>query len=339
MKAVRFHDYGTPDVLKYEDVPRPILEKGDALIKVIHCGTNRFDTRIRFGSFKTYVPHILGTDVVGEVVELASESRDLKVGDRVVAYHIMNDENCLHCLSGRQNICNHSHMLGAYLDGGYAEFMKIRASNLLKIDELHSEIAACLPMNFGVAWNGLVSKANMNGTEIVLVWGASSGVGSAAIKIAKLLGATVISTASSPEKLDHAKKLGSDYVINHRTEDVSAMVMSLTNNRGADIAFDHIGQGTWSKSIDSLSKGGTLVVLGVTGGSKAEAEVGKVYHKELTIRGVYGCSKGDLKKVISLSQEGKISPVIDKELPLERAREAHEIIESGNKFGKILLKP
>jgi NADPH:quinone reductase-like Zn-dependent oxidoreductase len=336
---VRFHEYGPPQVLKYEEIEKPTLQSGDALIRVMYCGTNRFDTRIRAGAFKSYLPHILGTDVAGEVAEVATGVTAVKPGDRVIVFHIMNDDECVNCLSGRQNICEHSHMLGAFLDGGYSEYMKIRASNLIKIDELDFKIAACIPMNFGVAWNGLVSKANISEDDTVLIWGASSGVGSAAIIVAKLFGAKVITTANSAEKINSAKNLGADLVINYISEDVPSAVMSFTNNKGATIAFDHIGNGGWSKSIDSLAKGGTLVALGVTGGSKTEVDVGKVYHKELVISGIYGGSKGDMRKVIEVAKEGKVKPVIFKEMKLEDAQLAHQMIEEGSKFGKILLKP
>ncbi len=309
------------------------------MIRVGSCGVNRFDTKIRAGAFKTYVPHILGTDFAGEITEVAPGVPTVKVGDRVVVYHIMNDESCLNCLSGNQNRCEQSHMIGAFSDGGYSESMRVRASNVLGIGELDFRVAACLPMNFATAWNGLVSKAGIGPYDTILVWAAGSGIGSAAIKIAKLFGARVIATASSANKLNKAAEIGADHTINHSTDDVSAKVMAFTNNKGVTIAFDHVGNGGWSRSIDSLAKGGTLVALGVTGGAKTEVEVSKVYHKELNIRGVYGCSKGDLKSVIALANEGRLRPVIFREMPLEDAVEAHRIVEAGDKFGKILLKP
>jgi NADPH:quinone reductase-like Zn-dependent oxidoreductase len=339
LKAVRFHEYGSPDVLKYEEVETPTLEKGQVLLKVRSCGVNRFDTKIRAGAFKTYLPHILGTDFAGEVTEVAEGVVTAKPGDRVVVYHILNDDSCLNCLSGRQNICDHSHMIGAFADGGYAERMRVSASNVLDIGELDFRTAACLPMNFATAWNGLVSKAQIGADDTVLVWGAGSGLGSAAIKIAKLFGARVIATAGSADKLDKAVEIGADDTINYSTEKVSSRVMALTNNNGVTIAFDHIGNGGWTESIDSLTKGGTLVALGVTGGAKTEVEVSKVYHKELRFCGVYGCSKGDMKSVILLANEGRLKPVIYREMPLEEAAEAHRIVESGSKFGKILLTP
>jgi NADPH:quinone reductase-like Zn-dependent oxidoreductase len=340
LRAVRFHEYGPPEVLKYEeDVATPGLEKGQVRIDVRSCGVNRFDTKIRAGAFKTYVPHILGTDFAGEVVEVAPGVTTSKPGDRVVVYHILNDDSCLRCLSGRQNICEHSHMIGAFADGGYSEKAVVSASNVLDIGELDFQTAACLPMNFATAWNGLVSKAGLGPDDTVLVWAAASGIGSAAIKIAKLFGARVIATASSADKLSKAVEIGADHTINHATEKVSAKVASFTDNKGVTVAFDHVGNGGWAESIDSLAKGGALVAVGVTGGAKTEVEISKVYHKELRICGVYGCSKGDLKTVIGLTNEGRLRPVVYREMPLEEAVEAHRIVETGGKFGKILLKP
>jgi NADPH:quinone reductase-like Zn-dependent oxidoreductase len=217
--------------------------------------------------------------------------------------------------------------------------MKIRATNALPIGELDFRMAACLPMNFATAWNGLVSKARIGANDTVLVWGAGSGVGCAAIKIAKMFGAKVIATASSEEKLQKALGIGADKTVNHSTGDVAAEVMSFTGNRGASIAFDHVGNGGWAKSIDSIMKGGTLIALGGRGGAKTEVEVSKVYHKELRLLGVYGCSRGDLKTVIELANQGSLTPVIHGEMKLEDAAEAHRIVESGKKFGKILLTP
>ena len=339
MKAVRFHEYGPPEVLRYEEVPRPSLQAGDVLVKVGACGTNRFDTKIRAGAFKTYLPHVLGTDFSGEVVEVATGVTKAKLGDRVVVYHILNDDVCINCLSGHQNICEQSHMIGAFADGGYAEFVRVSATNVLSIGELDFKTAACLPMNFATAWNGLVSKANVSPNDTVLVWGGGSGIGVAAIKIAKLFGATVIATASSADKLKRSMEVGADHGVNYSTENVPESVRSLTNGKGATISFDHVGNGGWSRSIESLCKGGRLVSVGVTGGAKTEVEVSKVYHKELRILGVYGCSKGDLESVVMLANQGRLNPVIDRCLKLEEAVEAHRIIEEGSKFGKILLEP
>lgn len=339
MKAVRFHEFGGPEVLKYEDVDVPIVNQGEVLVKVGLCGVNRFDTRIRAGAMQTYLPHILGTDVTGEIHAVAAGVNKVKVGDRVVVYHILNDGTCDYCLSGEENRCSHSGMIGAYADGGYSEFVRIRSANVLDIGDLDFRMAATLPMNFATAWNGLVSKAGVGPNDVVLIWAAGSGIGCAAVLVAKLFGAKVIATAGSPEKLQRAKEIGADYTIDHYSENVPSAVMSATNNNGATIAFDHLGQNGWGRSIDSLRKGGTLLSVGVTGGPKEEVEVGKVYRKELRVFGIYGCTKGDLRRVITLSQERRLKPVIYREMSLAEAEEAHGLIESGKNFGKILLKP
>ena len=339
MKAASFHAPGGPEVLVYEDVPNPHLAEGEALVWVKACGVNRVDIWARSGRYKTHLPHILGTDVAGEVVQLSRGVTNVTPGTRVVAYPVLRDMTCRYCVTGHPNRCEKIGLLGVAADGGYAEYMKLRAEDLLPIRGLDFRTAAALPVNFATAWNGLVTRAGVKAGEFVLVWAAGSGVGYAAVQVAKLFNAKVIATASSDEKLKLATSYGADYTINHAREDVQERVKSLTGGYGADIVFDHVGAGTWEKSIGALAKGGVLVSLGVTTGEESGINIARVYRSELTVAGTYAFTPEDLSKVLKLASQGRLKPHIYKELPLSSAQEAHRILEGREQFGKVLLIP
>jgi len=339
LKAVRFHAPGGPEVLTYEEVPRPSTRRGEVLVKVAACGVNRIDVWLRSGRYKTYTPHILGTDVSGVVAEAPAGVAGLEVGQKVVAYPSLSDGSCRYCVSGHPNRCIKGGLLGAVTDGGYAEYVSVPASTLIETGSLDSRVAAAAPVNFATAWSALAERGGVGAGDRVLVWGAAGGLGHAAVEIAKLLGATVIATAGSKEKLRFAESLGADRTIDHSTEEVPARVRDFTDGDGVDFVFDHIGGDTWARSIDSLAKGGTLLSLGLTSGPRSDVDVGKLYRNELRIIGVFGFPKDSLVQVLRLLSEGKLKPRIFKELPLQAAREAHQILESRAVQGKILLVP
>ena len=326
-------------MLKYEDVPEPRLGPGEALVKVQACGVNRVDIWARMGRYKTQLPHTLGTDVSGEVVEVSHASGSIAVGDRVVVYSVLTDGTCRYCKSGHPNRCTNIGLFGVASDGGYAQFVKVQTNNLIKFTELDFTEAAALPVNFGTAWNGLVTNAKVTSSDIVLVWAGGSGVGHAAIQIAKLRGATIIATAGSDEKLPLLTELGAHHVINHTKEDVVQKVREITDGYGADVVFDHIGGDTWQKSLESLAKGGRMIPLGVTTAASSEVDIGRLYRNELSILGTYAYTREDLLAVLDLAAAGKIGPIVYRRLPLESAKQAHEILESRINFGKIILLP
>lgn len=339
MKAVRFHRPGGPDVLVYEEIPEPKLSEDEVLVRVRACGINRIDIWLRSGRYRTNLPRILGADIAGEVAELGSAVKNLSKGDKVVIYPVISDGNCKFCLKGEENRCLNIGLLGSVADGGYAEFVKVNSLNLIKFDGLDFPLLASLPVNFGTAWNALVSKAKIAVQDWVLIWSVGSGVGHAALQIAKLHGAKVIATASDDEKLSYAKQMGADYTINHSKNDIVEGVRQITNGMGVDIVFDHIGSDTWQRSIDSLAKGGRMITLGVTTGEGSSVNISKVYRNELSIIGTYAFTKGDLISVLRLAAEGRLKPNIYKKLPLEKASEAHTIMESRKFFGKLILTP
>jgi NADPH:quinone reductase-like Zn-dependent oxidoreductase len=339
MKAVRFHSPGGPEVLTYEDVADPIPGEGEVIVRVKACGVNRMDLSLRSGKYKTQLPRILGTDVAGTVEQVGEGVKKVSPGDKVLVYPAIYDGVCRFCLEGKNNECMNIGLLGSVQDGGYAELVRINANNLIRFEGLDFDTAASLPVNFATAWNGLVSKAKVGADDFVLVWGASSGLGHAAVQIAKMHGAKVIATAGSDEKLKKAKDLGADYLVNHAAEDLPQKVKEITDGLGASIVFDHVGQETWPKSIASLRKNGIMLSLGITTGSDASVNIPLVYRNELRIMGVYVFTYFELFTVLRLAIEKRLKPVIDSKFKLSDARLAHERLESRAHFGKILLNP
>ena len=338
MKAVRYHSIGGPGVLSYEDAPTPSPGKGEVRIRVEACAVNRIDIWARSGRYKTALPHILGTDIAG-VVDSAGPGTEFRVGSRVVVYPVLSDGTCVYCRQGSPNLCLARGFVGVAIDGGYAEFVKVPEENLIAADGVDPMKAAAMPVDFGTAWRGLVSRANVSAGDTVLIWGAAGGLGHAAIQIAKLRGATVIGAVGGGTKSQFARSLGADHVVDYTSEEVVAAVRSLTDGLGASVVFDHVGGDTWGKSIDCLARGGRMLTLGLTSGPKSEVDVRRVYSDEITVMGVYGQSKADIEKVLQLEAEGKLNPSIQSELPLSSAQEAHKIIESRGVRGKVILLP
>jgi NADPH:quinone reductase-like Zn-dependent oxidoreductase len=338
LKAVRYHSTGGADVLSYEDAPSPSPGPGEVVLKVAACAVNRIDVWARSGRYKTSLPHILGTDVAGEVAE-AGPGAGVPEGLMAAVYPVISDGTCVYCLQGRPNLCAGRGFVGVASDGGYGEYLRVPAANLVPLGSLPPKVAAAMPVDFGTAWNGLVSKAGVGPGDTVLVWGAAGGLGHAAVQIVKLRGGAAIAAVGGAEKAGFVKSLGADEVIDYSATDVVEAVRSLTGGRGATIVFDHVGGDTWGKSLDCLARGGTMLTLGLTSGQKSEVDVRRVYSDELAIMGTYGQSKADLAKVLGLAAEGKLRPSIHKELPLSSAREAHEMLESRRVMGKILLLP
>ncbi len=339
MKAALYHSPGGPEVLSYEEVADPLAGPGQALVRVKACGVNRVDIWARSGRYKTSLPHILGTDVAGEVVSVGSGVKGVVPGEPVVAYTILSDGKCAYCLQGMPNRCPSKGLIGVATDGGYAELVRVPAANLVPIGGLDFRVAAAMPTNFGTTWHGLVSRAGVGPKDTVLVWGAAGGLGYAAVQIAKFLGAKVIAAVGDGSKEKFVLSQGADFVINHATEDVAERVRHLTGSLGASVVFDHVGGETWARSTECLARGGRLLTLGLTSGPKSEVDVRRVYQDELGLIGVFGYLKEDLRRVLGLAADGILKPAIFRELPLSSAREAHEIIESREVQGKILLEP
>ncbi len=341
MKAVRFHEHGGPEVLKYEDAPDPVIGPHEVLVRVRACALNHLDVWARQGmpGLKIPLPHISGSDIAGEVAAVGSIVTRIKPGQRVVVSPGISCGQCPHCLSGRDNLCPSYQIIGGYrIDGGYAEYVKLPEVNILPIpDGMAFEAAAAFPLTFLTAWNMLVTLARVRSGDEVLVMGAGSGVGSAAVQIAKLFGARVIATASTDEKLGKAKELGADEGINYTSQDLVAEVRRLTAKRGVDIIFEHVGGTVFEKLIPILAAGGRLVTCGATAGYLAQMDIRYLFMREVSIVGAHMGSKADLLRIKKELERGRLKPVVDRVFPLKDAAEAQRSMEDRKVFGKLVL--
>ena len=342
MKAVVFHEHGGIDKLRYEDRPEPVVRDNEVLVRVKACALNHLDIWARVGlpGIQIPLPHISGNDICGEVVSTGRLVTRVRSGDAVIVSPGLSCGACEYCLSGRDNMCRSYKIIGYLTDGGYAELVSVPEVNIIpKPEWLKPEEAAAIPLVFMTAWHMLVTRAGISPGEYVLVLGAGSGVGSAAIQIAKLSGARVIATAGSEEKLNLAKTLGADGLINHNEQDIATEARRITEKRGVDVVFEHIGSATWEKSVKALTVGGRLVTCGATTGYVGQTDIRYVYSRQLSILGSYMASKAELLKVIELVRQRRLKPVVDRVYPLAEAARAQERMEKREHFGKIVLQP
>ena len=340
MKAVRIHEFGGPEVLKFEDVPQPVLRKDHVLVRVKACALNHLDLWIRKGLPAVKLPHINGSDVSGDIAEVGEYITDLKPGQRVLLAPLTFCNHCAECVAGRQNFCSQFSVLGYLNDGGNAEFIASPRVNVIPIPEsLTYDEAASVPLVFLTAWHMLVGRAQIKPGQIALVLGAGSGVGSAAIQIAKLWGARVITTAGDETKLEKGRELGADYTINHYKQKISEEVRKITAKRGADVVIEHVGAATWDESVKSLRPGGTLVTCGATTGPEAKIDIRFLFSRQLSYLGSYMGNMGELHEVLKFVFNGQLKPVVDKSFPLREAKAAHEHLERSAQFGKVILNP
>lgn len=342
MKAAFFKEYGGPEKLIYGDFPDPIIGRNEVLIRVKACSVNHLDIWVRQGvpAYKTHLPHISGADVSGVIEAVGEGVQELRSGMRVVVSPGISCFQCPNCLSGNDNLCDDYSILGARTLGGYAHLVKARSMDVIPIPEdLTFEEAAAFPLTFLTAWHMLITRCRLRAGQDVLVLAAGSGIGSAAVQIAKLAGARVITTAGSPEKCEKARALGADEVIDYHTNDFSRSVRIYTQGRGVDIVFEHVGPETWAKSIQCLAKNGKLVTCGATTGKEVSLDLRYVFSRQLSILGsMMGC-RNELLEILKLITGRKLRPVIDSSFPLPEARQAQEKLLERRHFGKILLVP
>ncbi len=338
MKAVRIHEFGGPEVLNYEDVADPVLRKDCVLVRVRACALNHLDLWVRKGLPGVKLPHILGSDVAGEVVEAGEYISGVKSGTRVLLAPMVFCNHCEHCVSGHTNFCLQFSVLGNAVDGGNCELIAVPQVNIIPIpDSLDFVQAASVPLVFLTAWHMLVGRAHLRAGQTVLVLGAGSGVGSAAIQIAKMLGAEVITTAGDERKLAKARELGADHTVDHYKQKIADEVRRITSKRGVDVVFEHVGQATWPDSIRSLRPGGTLVTCGATTGYEGNIDLRVLFAKQLSLFGSYMGEMGELHEVLKHVFAGKLKPVVDRTFPLSETRAAHEHLAKSEMFGKVVL--
>jgi NADPH:quinone reductase-like Zn-dependent oxidoreductase len=336
--AVRFHEHGDPRVLRYEEAPEPAPAAGRAIVRVRACALNHLDLWQRRGIPRVRIPlpHISGSDVSGEIVEGGGP---LPQGQRVLVHPGLSCGHCRFCRENRDSLCPSYDVLGLLSDGGYAELVSVPADNLIPIPPHVGFVeAAAFPLTFLTAWHMLVTLAGIREGDDVLVLAGGSGVGQAAIQIARMHGARVFAT-SGPSKIERTKALGAVAVFDHYTTDFGKECRALTDGRGVDIVIEHVGEATWDRSVRALANGGRLVTCGATTGGAASIDLRHLFARQLSLHGSYMGARSELLAAVPHFFSGRLTPVIDEVMPLEAAERAHRRLESREQFGKIVLVP
>jgi NADPH:quinone reductase-like Zn-dependent oxidoreductase len=324
MKAVRIHEDGGPEVLRYEDAPDPVAGPGEVLVRLRAASLNHLDLWVRKGLPSVPKPRILGADGAGVVEALGEGADGLEVGQRVVINPGLEHGEAIH-------------VIGEHTQGTHAELAAVPATNVYPLAEaVPFEEAAAFPLVFETAYRMLVTKAKLQAGEWVLVWGIGGGVATAAFQISKALGARVVVTSSSDAKLERAAELGADVTVNHRTGDVAAAVKEATG-KGADVVVEHVGEATWKTSLAAVRPGGRVTVCGATSGPNPPAQLNRIWWKQLVILGSTMGAREDFEGAYELVRSGRARPIVDEIFPLAEARAAHERLEAGEQFGKIVL--
>lgn len=343
MKAVAFREHGSADVLRVEDLPQPEPGPGEIRVRVAATALNHLDIWIREGlpTLKVEMPHILGADIAGTVDALGAGAVGPEVGAAVVVAPGLSCGRCRACSLGRDHHCRGYSILGEHRNGGYAEYVVVPDRNVLPAPSgLPLTDAAAFPLTFLTSWHMLMARAELKEGESVLVQGAGSGVGTAAVQIAKLIGAyPIVVTAGSDEKLELLKGLGADHGINYRTDDFLKAVKDITAKRGVDVVFDHVGESVWEKNIRALTWGGRLVTCGATSGHEGKTDLRHLFYRKLSLLGSTMGSRGELFDIIRHVEAGRLKPVVHTVLPLEKAADAHRLLEERKAFGKVVLTP
>ncbi|MFS8636579.1 MAG: zinc-binding dehydrogenase [Gemmatimonadota bacterium] len=340
MKAAIFHEYGGPEVVRVEEVERPAPGPGEVLVQVKAAAMNHLDLWVRRGlPIETTMPHIGGSDIAGVVAELGPGVDGVEVGTHVVVNPSLWCGRCEWCHAGQESMCVRYRIIGEHTQGGFAEYVAVPAANLYPIpDDYPFEKAAAVPLVFQTAWRGLITQGRLRAGMDVLITGASGGAATAAIQIAKHAGARVFAVTTA-ENVERVKALGADVVFDRKAVDFSAEVWKATGKRGVDVIFDSVGEATFGQNLRALARGGRLVVYGATTGPNGAIDLRNLFWKQFEVVGTTMASRSEFETVMKLVFRGAYEPVIDVVLPLDRAREAHERLERGEQFGKIVLVP
>jgi NADPH:quinone reductase-like Zn-dependent oxidoreductase len=343
MKVAWFHQFGGPEVLVHEEAPKPAPKPGEALVRVRAVGINHVDLDHRAGTSRIPLtfPHILGREFAGEVAALNGDAQGFKEGDRVWVTCRVPCRKCELCLAGRDNLCLKKGYFGLDIPGGYAEYVAVPIANLNALaPHVRYEDAAAAQIAFGTAWHVLINRGGLQAGQTVLIQAAGSGIGSAAVQVAKLAGAAmIIATASSEKKLEQAKALGATHLINYSGGKFADQVMAITGGRGVDVIMEHIGGEVFTESLKCLARGAIIVTVGAHAGEVVQFDIIPFFRRELRLAGSKNASVLELRKVMQLVADGKLKPVIHKALPLAQAAEAHRVVDSRDFFGKVILLP
>jgi len=342
MKAVRFHRHGDLAEWVYEDAPRPTAGADEVVVAVAAVALNHLDLWVRQGipAYPVSLPHIGGADVSGTVTEVGPDVSTVSVGDRVVIAPGISCGRCPRCRAGRDNLCDTYRIFGAGCPGGFSEYTVAPAANIFPIPAtLSFEAAAAFPLTFLTAWHMLIGRAHLSRGQDLLVMAGGSGIGSAAIRIGKWMGARVIAAAGGAWKQKRCLEIGADIAIDNTRENVVTRVGEVTGGRGVDVVVEHTGPVTFSKSLHALTDGGTLVTCGATTGPTVEVDLRLLFSREISILGARMGTRAELEEVLRWVGDGHLAPVIDSVSPLSKLRAAAERMVARDFFGKIVLSP
>jgi NADPH:quinone reductase-like Zn-dependent oxidoreductase len=342
MKAAVLKKHGGREAVHVENVPIPDLGPADVRIKVQACALNWLDVAVRrgpkFGAID--LPLIGGGDIAGVIDAVGTEVDSWKPGDEVVVYPLVTCGVCEFCRAGEPTVCPEHKIFGEHIDGGLAEYTVVPAHTLLsKPKNLSFVEAAAVPVVFMTAWHMLITKAELRAGETVLILGAGGGVASAGIEIASLAGAHVLATTSTAQKAERALELGARHVFNYREDNWTEAVLKATGGRGADLIQDNVGAKTWPSALQVLAGNGRLVSTGSHSGAEVTFDLSQVYHRQLRIIGANGGTYHELATVLDLMEKGRLKPIVDTVLPLDKIREGHRLLEDYHHFGKIVIEP
>jgi NADPH:quinone reductase-like Zn-dependent oxidoreductase len=342
VKAVVFDEFGGSDVLQLRELPDPEPGPGEVAIDILASALNHLDVDVREGvsRFPVEPPFVLGVEVVGRISALGEGVTGWQVGDRVMPYLMATCGECVYCRTGRESLCLTPGFISFSTSGGYAEKLACPVRHLIRApDDLSDEAAAATQIAFGTAWHMLFTRGRLAPAERVLINSVGSGIGSAAVQLAHLAGAFVIGNASSDEKLVRASEFGLDVGINHQNRDVVEEVMRVTDGRGVDLVFEHVGGELFQKGLDSLAKDGRMVICGGHSGEVVPFDIIPFFRSQKQIIGSFVYDRWEIERVLDFAARGLIQPLVFKTFPLEEAREAMETMERREHFGKIVLKP
>ncbi len=341
MQAVVFHQFGGSDVLRIEEIPDPVAGPGEVVVDVTATALNHLDVDVREGisRFPVAFPHVLGVEPVGRIASIGDGVEGWSVGDRVAPYLIAVCSNCVYCRSGRESLCiAPSWFISMGTRGAYAEKVLCKASQLIAIPDGVSDVeAAAAHIAFGTAWHMLITRAGLRSGETVLVNSVGSGIGSAAVQVAKHAGAFVIGNSSQDSKLERAKALGLDVGINYTTQNIVDEVMKATDGQGVDVVYEHVGGDLFQAGFDSLKKDGRLVTCGGHAGEVVPFDIIPFFRKQATIIGSFVFDRREAATCFDLIARGALVPQVAATFPLAQAKEAMELMESRAFFGKIVL--
>jgi len=341
MRAAIFHEHGGPEVVRIEEVARPEPGAGEVLVQVKASAMNHLDLWVRRGlPIETTMPHIGGSDIAGVIAGVGEGVGEARIGERVVINPNLYDGTCEWCRRGEESMCVRYRILGEHTNGGFAEFVTAAAAHAHRLPNGYAyEDAAALPIAYMTAWRALHSRARLRPGEDVFVVGASGGTALAAVQIALLIGARVFALTSGAENARRLRELGAAFVYDRSEGDWAKALHADTGKRGVDVVVESVGEATWKGSVRALAPGGRLVTFGATTGPKVEIDIRALFWRQTDIMGTTMASNAEFAQMLDAAFSGRLRPIVDSVMPLDQARQAHERLEAGGQFGKIVLVP